>query len=181
MTTRARRLGPADAALAADAIRRVNLRWEDAAPEARTGPRPGRASGKKDTAGVEGFGEEYLRRFLAKPENLLIVAGENGSTAGFLLAYALDRVAAGERRAGRNDRDRRMFCVYEIGVVAASRRRGLAKAMIEERKAWCRREHVMKAWVVTDRRNEAAMRLYASAKGRPGAGDDVVFVWNEEA
>lgn len=147
MTTRVRRLGPSDAALAAEAIRKV-----------------------KNTTDVEGFGEDYLERFLARPENLLLVAEHERSAAGFLLAYTLDRV----------DRDRRMVCLYEIGVVAACRRRGIGRAMLEELKAWCRRENVMKAWVITDRANAAAMALYERAGGRPDAGDDVVFVWGGE-
>ena len=143
----ARRLGPADAALAAEAVRRI-----------------------KETPVREGFGEDHLRRFLARAENILIVAEDEGAPAGFLLAYVLDRV----------DRDRRMVCLYEIGVVAACRRRGIGRAMLEELKAWCGRENVMKAWVITDRGNAAAMRLYAAAGGRPDAGDDVVFVWGGE-
>lgn len=143
----ARRLGPADAALAAEAVRRI-----------------------KETPVREGFGEDHLRHFLARAENILIVAEDEGAPAGFLLAYVLDRV----------DRDRRMVCLYEIGVVAACRRRGIGRAMLEELKAWCRRENVMKAWVITDRANAAAMALYARAGGRPDAGDDVVFVWGGE-
>jgi len=141
---KARRLGPEDAALAVEAVRRVK--------EAAVDP-------------------DYLRRFLAKPENVLIVAEEAGSPAGFLVAYALDRV----------DRDRRMVCLYEIGVAAASRRRGLAAAMIEALLAWCRTQGVMKTWVITDRTNEPAMRLYAATGARSGAGDDVVFVYGPGA
>ena len=139
----ARRLGPEDGALAAEAVRRVKEADVDAV---------------------------WLGAFLKKPENLLIVAQEGGVPAGFLLAYALDRV----------DRERRMICLYEIGVAASSRRRGLATAMIEALLAWCRSQGVMKTWVITDRSNDAAMRLYAATGGRPDAGDDVVFVWAGE-
>jgi GNAT superfamily N-acetyltransferase len=141
---RVRRLGPEDAALAAEAVRRVK----------KAGP---------------AIAEEYLRRLLARPDNLLFVAEEGGAAEGFLLAYALDRV----------DRDRRMVCLYEIGVAAASRRRGLATGMIEALLCWCREHGVMKTWVVTDRSNEPAMRLYARTGAHPDSGDDVVFVWSE--
>jgi len=139
-----RRLGPADAALAVEALRRV-----------------------KGTAADAGFGEEYLERFLAKPENVLLLADEGGAPAGFLVAYVLDRV----------DRDRRMICLYEIGVLPGSRRRGLARALVEALLSFGRESGVMKTWVITERGNEAAMRLYARAGGRPDAGEDVVFVW----
>jgi len=146
LSARIRRLGPEDAALAAEAIRRI----------------------KGDTGGVD---EMTLRRFLSKPENVLIVAADDGGPAGFLVAYALDRV----------DRDRRMVCLYEIGVVAERRRRGLATGMIAELLAWCRSENVMKTWMITDRANAAAMRLYARSGGRPDAGEDVVFVFGGRA
>ena len=145
MRSAVRRLGPEDAALAAEAVRRIK----------ETGPH---------------VAEDYLRRFLARPENLLIVADVDGAPAGFLVAYALDRV----------DRDRRMVCLYEIGVAVGSRRRGLATAMIEALLAWCREQGVMKTWVITDRSNEPAMRLYARTGARPDAGEDVVFVWPAE-
>ena len=144
--SRVRRLGPEDAALAAVALRLV----KESAPD---------------------VAEDRLRGFLEKPENVLIVAEEDGGPAGFLVAYALDRV----------DRDRQMVCLYEIGVLAEKRRRGLAAAMIDALLAGCRAQGVMKTWVITDRANEPAMRLYARTGGRPDAGDDVVFVWTGEA
>ncbi len=120
----------------------------------------------KGTSGG-GFAPDYTERFLARPENVLIVAEEDGAPAGFLLAYVLDRV----------DRDRRMVCLYEIGVLPGKRRRGLGAAMVEALLSWARAQGLMKTWVITDRSNEAAMRLYARTGGRPDAGDDVVFVW----
>jgi aminoglycoside 3-N-acetyltransferase I len=142
---RARRLGPGDADFAAETLRVVKGAGEDPS-----------------------FGPEQLRAFLARPENLLIVAGEPGAPAGFLVAYALDRV----------DRARRMACLYEIEVAESRRGRGVGRALVDELLAWCRRERVMKAWVVTSRSNTAAVRLYETAGARPGAGDDdVVFVF----
>ncbi len=146
---RIRRLGPDDAEFAAEALRALKGAGEDPS-----------------------FGPEQLRGFLGRPGNVLIVAGERGSPAGFLVAYALDRV----------DRDRRMVCLYEIGVEESRRRRGVGRALVEELLAWCRRERVVKAWVVASRSNAAAVRLYESAGARPeGGGDDVVFVFEPVA
>jgi ribosomal protein S18 acetylase RimI-like enzyme len=142
-----RRLGREDAVLAAEIVRRV-----------------------KETNGGPGIGADLLRRFLGKPENVLIVAEEDGVPAGFLVAYALDRI----------DRDRRMVCLYEIGVVSRKRRRGIGRAMIDALLSWCRAQGAMKTWVITDRSNESAMRLYARTGARPDAGQDVVFVWTGE-
>ena len=79
----ARRLRPEDAELAIEAIRAI-----------------------KQPAPYASFTAEYLRRFLGRPQNVLIVASSKGEPAGFLLAYLLDRV----------DRDQPMVCLYEIDV-----------------------------------------------------------------
>ena len=140
---RVRRLEPRDADLAAAAIRTL----KDPVPDA--------------------LGSEVLRRFLASPENVLIVAYDEGAPAGYLVAYVLDRV----------DRPQSMVCLYEVGVSASHRRRGVGRAMLEELQRICREAGVMKVWVIASRSNEAAMRLYAGTGGREGGVDDVVFVW----
>lgn len=65
---------------------------------------------------------EYLVRFLARPDNVLIVSVMDGGPVGFLLAYLLDRV----------DRDQQMMFLYEIAVAESHRRRGIGTQMISE-------------------------------------------------
>jgi ribosomal protein S18 acetylase RimI-like enzyme len=141
---RVRRLGIEDAELAEETLRAL----KGDAPEASSG-------------------DGSLRPFLARPENILIVADEDGAPIGFLVAYALDRV----------DRSQKMMCLYEIEVLEARRRRGVGRAMVEELIALSRRENAVKVWVVASRGNAAAMRLYTSAGARAPADDDVVFVY----
>ena len=141
---RVRRLGVEDVALAGEALRSLK------------GPAPADSSG----AG-------HLRPFLARPENVLIVAEEDGTPVGFLVAYVLDRV----------DRSRTMVCLYEIEVSPARRRRGIGRAMVTELLRLCRRGNAMKVWVVGSRSNAAAMRFYVSTGARTAAPDDVVFVY----
>jgi ribosomal protein S18 acetylase RimI-like enzyme len=117
------------------------------------------------------FGGQHLEKFLARSENVLIVAEQDGVPTGFLLAYLLDRV----------DRDQRMVCLYEIDVSEHHRRRGIGRAMIETLKSICKKENAMKAWVITNRSNLAAFRLYEStgAAADP-SGDEVTFVYGPE-
>jgi len=140
---RVRRLEPRDADLAAAAI----CTLKDPVPGAP--------------------GADVLRRFLARPENVLIVAEAEEGPAGYLVAYVLDRV----------DRRQTMVCLYEVGVSEAHRRRGIGRAMVEELRRLCREAGVMKVWVIASRSNQAAMRLYAGTGGREGGDDAVVFVW----
>jgi ribosomal protein S18 acetylase RimI-like enzyme len=118
------------------------------------------------------FGDEHLRRFLARPENILIVAGQEGLPIGFLLAYLLDRV----------DRNQRMVCLYEVEVSEPCRRRGIGRAMIETLKTICRQENAMKTWVITNRSNLAAFGLYEGTGAAINAsGDEVTFVYGPQS
>ncbi len=115
------------------------------------------------------FSADYLRRFLSRPQNVLIVALNDVEPAGFLLAYMLDRV----------DRDQQMVCLYEIGVSRRHRRRGVGRAMIDVLKGVCGQAAAMKAWGITNRSNEPAVRLYESTGAQPDpSGDEVTFVWS---
>jgi ribosomal protein S18 acetylase RimI-like enzyme len=146
--TQVRRLGPNDFYLAAEAIRTVKTLRPDFA--------------------VSG---DYLKRFLSRSENILIVAAQDGAPIGFLLAYMLDRA----------DRDQKMVCLYEIGVSEAYRQRGFGRVMVEALKTICQQENVMKTWVITNRSNLAAVRLYESTGAASGLSDDeLVFVYAQE-
>jgi ribosomal protein S18 acetylase RimI-like enzyme len=114
------------------------------------------------------FSGEYLRRFLSGQDNILIVAQCENEPTGFLLAYLLDRV----------DRDERMVCLYEIGVSESFRRQRIGRALIEALKLICKEENVMKTWVITNRSNSAALRLYQStgAVADP-SGDEITFTY----
>jgi ribosomal protein S18 acetylase RimI-like enzyme len=118
------------------------------------------------------FNPAYLKKLLARPENVLIVAEQDGVPVGFLLAYLLDRV----------DRDQKMVCLYEIDVAESYRQRGIGRAMIETLKSLCKHENAMEAWVITDRSNLAAVRLYQStgAATADPIGDEVVYVYGPE-
>ena len=89
-----RRLTTEDAELALQAI--IALKITPGAPPAELPP-------------------AYVRRFLSRPDNVLIVATDDHRPVGFLLAYLLDRV----------DRQRQMVLFYEIEVAESHRRRGI--------------------------------------------------------
>jgi ribosomal protein S18 acetylase RimI-like enzyme len=112
-----------------------------------------------------------LAQFLSRPQNVLLIADDHGTPTGFLVGYLLDRV----------DRDQRMICLYEIGVAAGHRQQGIGGALIEELKKLCRQENIMKCWVITDRTNAAAIRLYESTGAQHDGPDSLVFVYNPQS
>jgi N-acetylglutamate synthase-like GNAT family acetyltransferase len=78
------------------------------------------------------------------------IAEDEGAVAGHLLAY-VERCRAGEPK---------QLLLYEIGVRAARRRRGVGTALVQAMQAWMREEGVAEAWVLAD--NEGAESFYAA-------------------
>jgi ribosomal protein S18 acetylase RimI-like enzyme len=109
---------------------------------------------------------EVVGRFLERPDHYFIAAIEDENPVGFALVYELQRI----------DRLQPMLFLYEIGVAEASRRRGVASAMVEFLKSTCRERNCFKVFVITSQANEAALRLYSSRFGDAARREEsVVF------
>jgi aminoglycoside 6'-N-acetyltransferase I len=65
--------------------------------------------------------------------------------------------------------------INEVGVAPTFQGRGLGKAVVQALLEHAKRLGCREAWVLTDRSNHAAMRLYASAGGEEASGDHVMF------
>jgi [ribosomal protein S18]-alanine N-acetyltransferase len=92
---------------------------------------------------------------LADDRTLFLVAFEQEEPVGFVLAYELIR---------RHGEPSRLF-VYEVDVEPGHRRHGIGGALMRELGRSARERAIARGWVLTDRTNEAAMALYASAGG----------------
>jgi len=102
--------------------------------------------------------------FLADPRHHIAVACEAGQVVGFV--SAVDYV--------HPDKPRELF-INEVGVAPTHQRLGLAKRLLHTvleagRAAGCRQ-----AWVLTERSNAAAMRLYGTCGGVEAADLSVMF------
>lgn len=101
--------------------------------------------------------------FLADPRHHIAVACAEGQIVGF--ASAVHYI--------HPDKPAELW-INEVGVASTHRRRGLAKDLLRTlfdagRALGCR-----EAWVLTDRSNEPAMRLYAEVGGIEAPGDTVM-------
>jgi ribosomal protein S18 acetylase RimI-like enzyme len=92
---------------------------------------------------------------LEEPHTIFLVAFEDDTPVGFVLAYEL------LRRHGKTV----TLCVYEVDVLEAYQRRGIGKALLQELARTARERGVPEGFVLTDADNVAAMRLYASVGG----------------
>lgn len=104
------------------------------------------------------------REFLADPRHHLAVALDDGLVVGF---------ASGVHYV-HPDKPAELW-INEVGVAPSHQRRGVAKEVLRTLLSAARELGCKQAWVLTDRDNTAAMRLYASAGGDPGEHDHVMF------
>lgn len=104
------------------------------------------------------------QEFLGDPRHHLAVALDDGIVIGF--ASAVHYV--------HPDKPAELW-INEVGVAPTHLRRGVAQTLLRMLFAAGRELGCVQAWVLTDRDNSAAMRLYASVGGTAGAHEHVMF------
>ena len=67
--------------------------------------------------------------------------------------------------------------INEVGVAPSHHRRGIGKAVVAALLEHAKGLGCREAWVLTDRTNQAAMRLYASTGGKEAPHDQVMFTY----
>ena len=110
-----------------------------------------------------GRGEE----FLADPSHHLAVAVEDGLVVGFVSAV----------HYVHPDKPRPELWINEVGVAATHRRRGLGTRLLHSVFDLARGFGCAEVWVLTDRANTAAMRLYSAAGSAEAPTDHVMFTF----
>jgi len=107
------------------------------------------------------------REFLADPRHHIVVAIDNRSVVGFdsALHYL------------HPDKPGSELWINEVGVARTHQRRGIAKALLRKILEVGHRLNCTEAWVLTDRRNQAATGLYEKAGGVEAAIDQVMFTF----
>jgi len=114
---------------------------------------------------------ERAREFLADPRHHLIVAIYDGVIVGFVSAV----------HYVHPDKPHPELWINEVGVADGYRGRGIGTAVIREALDVGRRLGCEEAWVLTERSNEAAMRLYTSNGGEAAPQDAVMFTFRLDA
>ena len=112
---------------------------------------------------------DETRRFLLDERHHLLLGYVDDRPAGFVSAVEVFHP----------DKRPELF-LNEIGVVEDARRRGVARALIEELKRLGRERGCGTVWVLTDEANEPAMSLYRSTGGRRDGTPAVMFEYDLE-
>lgn len=104
------------------------------------------------------------REFLGDARHHLAAAVEEGAVVGFVSAV----------HYVHPDKPAELW-INEVAVAPTHLRRGIAQTLLRMMFDTGRSLGCSQAWVLTDRDNTAAMRLYASAGGDPGEHEHVMF------
>src|SRR5918998_1756170 len=108
--------------------------------------------------------ERLTAEFLQDPRHHLAAAIDEGVVVGF--ASAVHYI--------HPDKPAELW-INEVGVTPTRRNRGVARALIELLFRVGRQEGCSTAWVLTERENTPAMRLYRSCRGEEAKGETVMF------
>jgi ribosomal protein S18 acetylase RimI-like enzyme len=104
--------------------------------------------------------------FLRDPRHHLAVAVEDGVVVGFVSAV----------HYVHPDKPRPELWINEVGVAPTHQGRGVGKDLLRSILETARGIGCAEAWVLTDRQNVAAMRLY-SASGGTEPSDQVMYTF----
>lgn len=105
--------------------------------------------------------------FLNDPRHHLVAAIDRGVIVGF--ASAVHYV--------HPDKPSPEMWINEVGVATTHRGRGVGRAILQRLLGVARAIGCVEAWVLTDRTNEAALRLYKSSGGIEASGDQVMLTF----
>jgi ribosomal protein S18 acetylase RimI-like enzyme len=108
--------------------------------------------------------------FLRDPRHHIAVAIDQGVVVGF---------ASGVHYL-HPDKPRPELFINEVGVAESHRGQGIGKAVLNALLARGKALGCGQAWVLTDRDNVAAMRLYAAGGGSEPGHDQVMFTFELE-
>ncbi len=106
-----------------------------------------------------------LERFVGSESAILLLARKGDDGCGLLRAHILPRYDSKEPE----------ILLHEIDVSTNYQRQGVGFALIEKLKEIAREQKASEIWVITNRSNEAAMRLYEKAGMKETHNDDVVL------
>ena len=106
-----------------------------------------------------------VQHFLDSPHHHLAVAIDQGMVVGF--ASAVQYV--------HPDKPRPELWVNEVGVSPSHQNRGLGKALMQALLEVARDAGCSEAWVLTERNNQPAMKLYKAVGGEEEKEEIVMF------
>jgi len=113
---------------------------------------------------------DLTAEFLGDPRHHLVVAIADGRIVGFVSGV----------HYVHPDKSAELW-INEVAVAPTHQNQRVGRSMLDRMLAHGRRLRCRCAWVLTDRANPAAMRLYAAAGGEPEPAPSVLFEFDLDA
>ncbi len=107
---------------------------------------------------------ESTLKLVQNQANIFIISFVENDIVGFLYGHVLDRFD-----------DKKQFFIYEVGVSERFQRLGVASNMFEKLFEILRSQNISEAWVLTNKSNLAANKLYQKFGGKNPNEDDIMY------
>ena len=108
-----------------------------------------------------------VQEFLSSPHHHLVVAIDDGRIIGFASAV----------QYFHPDKPGPELWVNEVGVAPSHQKRGIGKAIVQAVLEVARNAGCSEAWVLTERNNQPARRLYKAAGSQEEQEEIVMFIF----
>ena len=108
-----------------------------------------------------------IEEFLKNKNNVLIAAYNGQDLVGYLYGFVLQRIESLKP----------MLFLYSVDVLKEYRKKGYGSIMVKHFLSIGKDLKMSKAFVITDKDNQSAMKLYESCGAEALRDDDIVFSW----
>jgi len=119
----------------------------------------------EDTDGFEGFNSEHIRAFLSEKHNIALIAKLDGAVIGLVYGYSLTRM----------DGTSPQFFIYSVDIHPDYQDKGYGGRFMQWVVDWARDNGFIESFVITDKGNPRACRVYEKAgmvRGMTGGEPD---------
>jgi ribosomal protein S18 acetylase RimI-like enzyme len=110
-----------------------------------------------------------LRDFLEQPQNLAFIAKCNNEVTGFIYGYSLMSLNSNPQ-----------LFIYSVEVVSKFQNIGIGSKLFQYVVDYSRENGFSECYVITDKGNKRACRIYEKAGGKNDYEDEIVYVINHE-
>lgn len=119
----------------------------------------------------EGFAfDKNARQFLSNPMNWIVACIQDEKIIGFTYGYELNRL----------DNKGNMVYIHEVSVLPDCQRQGIGSEILNTIKKICKLAGISRFFLITQKHNDAACKLYEKAGGKKSSthDDDVTYSFN---
>lgn len=126
---------------------------------------------KGDTAKINAVQKAFslepagLQAFVSQPQNLAFTAQKGGEVVGFIYGYSLMALKGGPQ-----------LFIYSVDVLPQAQNRGIGSGFFQFVVDYSRENGFAECFVITDKANKKACRIYEKAGGQNDYEDEIVYV-----